>query len=286
MDVLKKLNQPYPFSDDKWYTDWIINGSFSVFVFLFLSFLEPFELYNVNTAYKLKVFAGYGGVTFTILSVNTLLSYLFKSMFDDTKWVVWKHIVYVVWLFFTIGLGNLLYTHYIFGFPELNFQGVIMFQLNTILVGIFPITILVLVKQNFLLKRHQQSAQWVNEHIESHPDVNQRLLKIYAENEKDYIELDKDDLLYIQAYGNYVKIHHINNGEPKTDIIRTSLSRVQKQLSSVKEIFKSHRTFMVNLDKVTSVNGNAQGYQLHLNGYSDIVPVSRSYIKSFNELMQ
>ena len=43
-------------------------------------------------------------------------------------------------------------------------------------------------------------------------------------------------------------------------------------------IIRCHRSFVVNLDHVIEVGGNAQGLKLHLNMLEDYIPVSRKYI--------
>ncbi|WP_366512832.1 LytTR family transcriptional regulator DNA-binding domain-containing protein [Kordia sp.] len=58
------------------------------------------------------------------------------------------------------------------------------------------------------------------------------------------------------------------------------------RLQEFSNIYKTHRSYLVNLDKIISCSGNAQGYQLSLENYTNTVPVSRSKLKAFNMLFE
>jgi DNA-binding LytR/AlgR family response regulator len=51
-------------------------------------------------------------------------------------------------------------------------------------------------------------------------------------------------------------------------------------------IYKTHRSYLVNLNYVEHVTGNAQGYKLHLNSHEEKIPVARNSIKNFEEKMK
>ena len=65
-------------------------------------------------------------------------------------------------------------------------------------------------------------------------------------------------------------------------LIRITLKELEEQLKPISSIFKTHRSYLVNLNAIQSISGNAQGYQLLLKNCSIIVPVSRSNISNFN----
>ena len=50
-------------------------------------------------------------------------------------------------------------------------------------------------------------------------------------------------------------------------------------------IVRCHRAYLVNLRRVTKVDGNSQGCRLRLEGCADEVPVSRSYVKKVQALI-
>ena len=64
-----------------------------------------------------------------------------------------------------------------------------------------------------------------------------------------------------------------------------TLKEFEEQLSSFPYVFKVHRSYLVNLQAIESIMGNAQGYALRLKNYSEgTIPVSRSTIQEFNRI--
>ena len=106
----KVLHEPYPFDNSKKRT--ITTAiAFGAFVFMFLYFFQPFGLSNYNSDKKTLQLFGYGLVTtFCLLSNYILFSTLFKKWYNKQSWTVLKNIQYTIWVFFTIGSGNLLYS--------------------------------------------------------------------------------------------------------------------------------------------------------------------------------
>jgi DNA-binding LytR/AlgR family response regulator len=47
--------------------------------------------------------------------------------------------------------------------------------------------------------------------------------------------------------------------------------------------FRCHRAFIVNLDKIEQVEGNAQGYKIKLQGAENLIPVSRNLNREFSD---
>ena len=58
-------------------------------------------------------------------------------------------------------------------------------------------------------------------------------------------------------------------------MIRSSLKRLEEQLP-YPEMYRCHRTYIVQLRNVENVSGNSQGYRLHLKHLPHSIPVSRN----------
>ena len=76
------------------------------------------------------------------------------------------------------------------------------------------------------------------------------------------LTLPINNLLYIEAQ--------------KTEL-RSTLTALKDDLP-YDNIFQCHRSFLVNINNITSAKGNSNGYQLHLLGCEDIIPVSRTFV--------
>jgi DNA-binding LytR/AlgR family response regulator len=83
-------------------------------------------------------------------------------------------------------------------------------------------------------------------------------------------------LLFIESSDNYCTVVYLENGQLVKPLLRSSLSRLESQID-MPHIVRCHRSYVVNLDRVERVTGNAQGYKLHLMGGQLQVPVARRY---------
>ena len=83
-------------------------------------------------------------------------------------------------------------------------------------------------------------------------------------------------LLFIESADNYSEVVFLQNGQPKKTLLRGSLSRFEEQAHHP-DVVRCHRSFVVNLQRVESISGNAQGYKLQLQNYPSPIPVARRY---------
>ncbi len=87
-----------------------------------------------------------------------------------------------------------------------------------------------------------------------------------------------NDLLYIEAQKNVVSVCYVKDGLPTSVEVHTTLMAVVEDLKDYGNIFQCHRSFVVNVNNITSARGNSNGYQLTLGTCSNTIPVSRSYV--------
>ncbi len=276
--MLSLLSQPYPISDSpkrKWY---IIFGM-GIFVYLFLAFFKPFGL-NVFNGYFLHfTLLGYVLTCSIILFLNLLVfPPLFPNIFKEEKWVVWKEIVYNLWIISSVGIGNALYTVWKFR-GELTFNTILSFQLITLMVAFLPVVALVLLKQVTLLKKNLAEAQSLNESLNHKKRLDafkEKQVILSAENPKDNFSVNVSDLLYINSADNYIEIAYLEKEIKKKKLIRSSLKVARNDLRIYTAFYRCHRAWIVNLDRVISITGNSQGYRLTVE-FSDVtIPVSRN----------
>lgn len=91
--------------------------------------------------------------------------------------------------------------------------------------------------------------------------------------------------LYAEAEGNYIDVIYFDGERIKKHQLRQTMKQMSLLLEDYERLMRVHRAFIVNLDSVTHVTGNSQGYQLSLRYTEQQVPVSRTYIADFNEAM-
>jgi len=95
-----------------------------------------------------------------------------------------------------------------------------------------------------------------------------------------------DDLLFLAARENYIIIHYLDQGILHKEMIRSTMKQATGDLKNYPEFFRCHKSYLVNLNRVKSVSGNAQGLKLHLSHAEDVIPVSRNLTENLNDLLQ
>ncbi len=258
-----------------------------LFIGGFLVIFQPFGAYGWNSPLKVPVLAGYGVVTFVLLSFNGyVLPRLLPTWFREERWTVARELLFTGWNILSIGIANYAYNGVIFGgFERAEVQVTHLFfmVLITGLVGFFPAVGITTYKYLRYLNRYAQPPQPVPlTRAEQVADQTERL-DLVAENGKDRLSLPVDELLYLESADNYSEVVFLKNGMVKKELIRGSLSRFETQVPAA-VVVRCHRSYLVNLHRVERVSGNAQGYKLHLRGLETPVPVARAYSEVVKKL--
>jgi DNA-binding LytR/AlgR family response regulator len=93
------------------------------------------------------------------------------------------------------------------------------------------------------------------------------------------------NLLFIKSVGNYIEIYFKNNDKADSQILRSSLKRIEDIFKNHEYICRSHRAYLVNLKNISSVSVNSQGYQLEFDDTDKCVPVSRKYLHTIRKMI-
>ncbi|GAB3246388.1 LytTR family DNA-binding domain-containing protein [Larkinella harenae] len=278
------LHQPYP-CEDPARRRWAKAFWIGAFVGLFLLIFQPFGLNLWDTPYKTVKILGFGLISFLATAfLNLLMPVLFTRQFSNDSWTVGHEILWITFHISLIGLANYFYLQWLIG-SSIHAPDLIGTIVVTFLIGIFPSAASVMVNYIIKLKKYSESARQipVREHTEvpvSITTTDERMrVTLTAENEKDSLSLPIADLLYIESSDNYSTITYLKNNQPSKSMLRSSLSRLENQVATNENsaIVRCHRSFVVNLDKVEKVTGNAQGYKLHLHNDHFQIPVARKY---------
>ncbi|MDF9830206.1 LytTR family DNA-binding domain-containing protein [Parabacteroides sp. PF5-6] len=266
---------------------WVIVGVSSLLVFFLLGAFQPFGLENRS---DIKWFAITGFALVTAL-VTTFVGYvfplIFKRFYDPNKWTTGKSLLNLCLLILLIGFGNFLFDWIISDRPAETFFAVLTaYMLVTFLIGLIPATVSSVLVQNYALKQNLREAKEINKHLMNglsnrQPATEEKHTLVLTGNTKDQIELNPDDLLYMEACGNYVRINYRMSPEQGVGRkqLRTTIAQLEKDLADYPAFVRCHRAFIVNVSAVSNVEGNSQGYQLSLRDTDEEVPVSRSYTK-------
>lgn len=267
---------------------WLMSFLFGLFVFLFLFVFQPFGL-NSYPQRVLKLSLGYGLTTFVAMAIlNIAVFSLLPHYFNEERWTVGKELTWSIINIAVIGLANVLFT----GFADIfdvSFANLLRYEFYTLVVGVFPVGINILIREARLKKKYETKSEAINTELEEHKKeytvttISEHLLTIPSDNINESLELKLVEFYYIRSSDNYIEVYYIKNGKGEKKLLRNSLKKVDELFQSHTQLFRCHKSYIVNLDKVARVSGNAQGYKLHLSDMDDIIPVSRQYNEKIKE---
>ena len=275
--IKQYIHQPYPIFG----RSWKIILSIGLFISFFLVSFEPFGLSSFQYKYRLYFEIGYGVVTSLTLFVHHFgFPVLFKKEFDASKWTVIKQIGWQIWVLFSIGFANFLYSSFFFHFPN-ALKAFFFYQFYTLSVGIIPVVVITVWNQNRLLARNLKITNDYNKGFVAKTNnlAEEEKVCLTGENNKDKLDVYVSDLIYITSAGNYIQVFYHKENTLKTVLLRSTLKQVEDQLRDNHVLIKCHRAFLVNRNKVVRVKGNSQGLKLILEGTDEEIPVSRNLSK-------
>ncbi len=278
------LNKPFPIIES--FKQKVITSLlFATFIFTFLLVFQPFSIAAIESNKTLYLF-GFFVITFVVMIINFLiLPLIFKKALDPDNWTIKKNIYFELWHIIIIAVFNWLYSS--IASPEILQSeesirvqhSLFSFLYITISVGIFPIIFLTIYAEMYLSNKHKIIAEELSNRIHSSNKEN-TALRIVSENNKEIIEIELQQFLCISSEGNYANIFYSENGKTTKKLIRNSLAKLADQLSNFDSIKRCHRSYIVNMEHVSQVNGNARNYNFILEKLDFSIPVSRNFPKS------
>lgn len=95
-------------------------------------------------------------------------------------------------------------------------------------------------------------------------------------NSKESLTLDPQDIHFIESEGNYCWVHWYEDNQRKKKLFRVTISQLEKQLTTLKYLYRCHKSYLINLDLEVKVEGNAKGYFFNSPYINKRIPISRS----------
>jgi len=288
---------------------------FGLFIMIFLLVFKPFGLVAFPMSRLVFISIMYGLITFGCIFLTLItLPVFFPQFFKEDEWTTGKQIVHTTAVIVLVGLANYLISPFLVD-TSYSLRDMLWFQGITLAIALLPVTIFTLLKQNSLLKKFEQQAVLLEKKLKEKLDTEKKqeppALPSEKKNEWPSIELTGDyqgekivllpeDLYFITAANNYIKVYFNKNtrlpvhagadvtgvtgqGKPSYSIIRMTVKKAEEALEAWPCFFRCHRAYIINLDKVEHVEGNAQGYKIRLSNTEESIPVSRNLNSEFSD---
>ena len=286
------VNQPYPFYyENERLPKLSLTIGFITALFLFL--FEPVGI-ELGLAHSLLISCSTYGLVAGVLFYIYLRLFprLLPEVFNPDNWTIAKEALMFSGLFMLAGLLNfvlrpLLYQEAFIGDVDMLVTDIT----NTFLVGFLVSGILTLVNFRYLFQNQEEKAELLGLFLKKKPASDVRTEKeepnqiVQVESKNESFTLDVRTIRYIKADGNYVSICSHGSSRSDGELKRITLKELETLLDKFPHIMRVHRAYMINLNEVAEISGNAQGYQLKVKDTDEQVPVSRTYLKAFNEAL-
>ena len=283
---LKYLKRKYPFDVLNWKIILVIGGLIALMIYFFTPF--GFGTYQGN---QFIAAVGFGLVTCLCLLISNMVIKRRLLSSNNNRWTILGEIGYTVLVLLIISVSNLSYFIILFDegayFASNNIgalaKALIGIILYTLAIGIIPITGVILYRYNKMLKN---SLSDIIRGEQKKKDIElKKKLTFPSQNIRDKeLSIFLDEILFMEATRNHVHIYFMENENVVTKSIRNTLTNIIENLSE-ESLFRCHRSFLINLNRVKNAKGNSNGYKVTLHGYDPEIPVSRNFAAEFQKLI-
>ena len=150
--------------------------------------------------------------------------------------------------------------------PYMFKKNAFLFLLTVVsIIGVFQIL-------SFYLLKPFYKTYLPMERVDGAPKI------ILIKDNKTSLRLKVDDILFIKSDGNYIEVH-TSAGK---HLLRSSIKRVLEDHPGT-SLRRCHKSYIINLSKVKTIQGNSKGYEILLEGAEFPIPLSRNLGKEFKE---
>lgn len=293
--MFQYLKNPYPLKDSL-KRNLMIASVVSLFVFLInYSLYDDSSISQFNCSIVEMSFV-FGAITFMVV---LLVFYFFPKFILSDKikenWTILNEIVLIFFLHLIIAIFNILLSLcFVKESFLLTFETVLYSVLFTFLFGFFPTLFIHWIDYTLQLKYALKKVLDYNNKLENKMKqtihvYEDSVLRLPSNKNNDAIVLDVNDLILIKSEGNYIEIYTDENGKITKSLYRYSLQLIEEKLSGYQFVLRVHRSFVVNVYKVSKASGNARNYQLFFKGIEESIPVSRNkfdiFVNTFDDIM-
>lgn len=257
---------PYNFSFKRQALVGALLGGIVVFIMIFL---QPFGTYSYEGDYKYLIFSGFGVLIFLIyLLCARIENWFYKS--KNSTWEIRFEIIsfvgFVVISSIPIHFYNQVFLNHFFNH---EFVGSTYLKHGVWFFGHSVVPVMLILLPFYLYFRNKLGVliptSFLNE------------IEFIGANKGEKISLQKEAILFIKASENYVEIFHTKKQTVQNETFRNTLIAIKKQAPF---LYKSHRSYLVNISSIKSIKGNSQNAKIEFRQAGLSIPLSKSYYKT------
>lgn len=240
-------------------------------VALIMVLLQPFDTFQSEINFKVLKLSGYA----LVIIIPILITHIPERIYFKKKQQVWHIRNEIISTFFVIVLITITaYVYHGFTFSEAEFSESIFLQFS-LNYSLPFIPILIPLFSYLRFKFGKTSIAKSGETMAYH---------IKGNNQKEKFEISSERFLYAKAQQNYVEIYFLDATKSvRKQVIRSTFSRVAKQLNKADQV---HRSYIINLDYLDVIRGSSRKKTLKLKNVESEIPVGLKYFNILRKHLQ
>jgi len=249
-----------------WKHTFLVAGLLGVLLPALLIFLEPFDTSN-EFAYKNLRLSGYGlCLALPVLLLHPVENFIYRK--QGKRWFVVNELFYIGITFLLMIACCFFYHFYVMSgltTPNLgsiwNFLKYYGLPFTPILI---PLWLYLRSKYGIIEVPVQGEAAF----------AKAENITLHGENKSEALTIATSDFIYAQSQQNYVAVHYKTEHGIQQEMLRSTLSNMMMQLPNAWQV---HRSYLVNLDYLERVEGNARKRFMKITEVAEPIPISQKY---------
>jgi hypothetical protein len=251
----------------------VLIGAVMSFPMIFIQvFLQPFDTFISDTAFKGLKLSGYG---FVVLLTVVMLHYPEQYVYQKRgqKWTVFNEMVTLILGFFLMGILGFSYNNLVFNDLNMSISSAPGWFASYAL----PFAPLFIPLWAYLRYRFSQVTI-------GHEELSDETLTVEGQNSGERVRFKWSDFVLATVDSNYLDIYVLNDESTiEKHVLRGTLSGLVDQLPKAQQV---HRSYLVNTSHIKDLSGNSRKGAVILNHYPDEVPVSPKHFTALKEYLQ
>ncbi len=262
----------------------------SFYIFLFIYLLEPLKSETIHYNYPFYFnILGLLSCFISIFLFSVVLPLLFPLFFEPKNWSFSRFVLWFIGICLSTAVAAYFFDVWAYQLPFsvtalmeylFSYQIFIDFFIATSIFLFFLYQYPQSIKEQSLeniSSVESKEGKLINKQIGQSAPIEKETLHLNSENERNSLNIDLEDLYFITSANNYVEIFYKKGHDESLNrlLMRSSLKKIEEQNQNLIALFRCHKAYIVNSQKIKNVKGNSKGYFLILENVKESIPVSR-----------
>ncbi len=254
-----------------------------LFALVFLTAYTPFSntsWFQLGTNSRFVGTVAFVGIgTFFLACSRTMMTFCVRRLRHFAMWA------YILWLFLEIVVIAAFHTYLSYFLVKATSYSLSYIFGKSLLISFIALAVpYTIVDLMFLLQDSRRKLTLTkSDTVESDDEVlpeHTEIINLMDNNGNLKLSVKLDNLYFIKAEDNYIKVYYQRNGAIASYMLRCKMKTIEDNCVDSSSLMRCHRSFIVNIDKVSVLHNEADGFVLEFEREGlEAIPVSKTYSK-------